>query len=591
MKSIYTEFLNKGLIFDKTTQSLSSLPYEISDLKIKANDFVTFSVYNEVVKKLYYNMLFLYRACNVADFKVFNTYVFSISSQNNNGFKTYIKEGNYYSTENNILSSTIDAVLINTRFSNNQLSYLICMSEQALTVLSMTNEGSTGVSFTNTLVGSLSSEIRYGKLVDIKTSGDDNLYVVDSKYGNIYHYDIRNLNTDENIFNKKFVLKGIIGGQGGITDKNKFNEIKNIAVNDQYVVVQDYKNKCFKVFDKNLNWVSTNIFTKIFNKLEFFTCILLGKNNELYCGKDKSIFKFNFINNELVLEKEYFVGSYLKEEEIIKNLKLFQTDGSVIYVITQKSVKKIWVTVLDYIIGQNNVTDNVDIKWLTTTKTVDNKDILTIYSGNESVENFSYFYDNININSLLRDNSFFIYTMEEDLFIRGDEYVQSWVMLKNFKKIYYNLLLLIQNLNYVYKEENLGNNYPSIKEKLYNFNILGYFNEIKFEDNFDIGVNEILQSDVLNRCINQVVELQQIIMLYLISNLNDTVYYSPEPEKIKPSARKYFYFADESLIMSPNPVKLDIFQSLAPGAGIVASLGGAPFEGINGISIKEGVEI
>ena len=164
-------------------------------------------------------------------------------------------------------------------------------------------------------------------------------------------------------------------------------------------------------------------------------------------------------------------------------------------------------------------------------------------------------------------------------------------MIKSFKKLFYNILLLIKNIKYRYKEENLGRSYPSIKKKIYNTNLLGFYNQIKFEDDFIIGINEILQGDILNRCIQQIVDLQSVIIVYLINNLDDSVYLSPEPEKAKSTVKKYFYFVDESLIMSPNPVKLDVFEALSPGPGIVASIGGAPLEGISGISITEGVNI
>lgn len=592
MENIYSEFNKSDLIFDKTTQSLSALPYSYDDVKVKVNDFVTASVYNSIIDKLYYNTLYIYRACNVADFRMFSSYVFSLSSEIDNRFKFYIKENQYFNTANTILSSTIDAELINTQYSNNSLFFLICMDKQNISVLSLSEEGDCSLQFTTTKVGSVSSDIEFVDLIDVKCSGDNNLYIVDSFYDNIYHYDITNLNINENIFNKKLVLKNIIGGQGDVSIKNKFSKIKNIAVNNNYVVVQDNLSKCFKIFDKNLNWVNTCIFTKLFNKHSHFTCMLLGEDNTLYCGKNKSIFKFTFLNNELIFEKEYYVGVYFREDEYIKNLKIYQTDKKIIYIITQKSIKKVWITVLDYIIGQYSFDGegDVDIKWLTTTKGKNESDIITLYSTKNEKDNFSFYYDSLYINSLLDDNKFAVYS-KEDTYIKEDEYVESWILLKNLKKIYLNLLILVKNLKYRYKEENLGQAYPSIKDKLYNYNLIGFFNNIVFEDNFDIGVNEILQSDVLNRCVTQIIELQNIIILYLVNNLNDTVYFSPEPEKLKPTARKYFYFADESLIMSPNPVKLDIFEALAPGAGIVASLGGAPFEGINGISITEGVQV
>lgn len=591
MKSIYTEFINSGLLFDKTTQSLSSLPYLYEDVKIKANTFVTSAEYNSSIDKLFYNTLFIYRACNVADFKVFSSYNFSLSSQENNNFKFYINEKQFYNTANLILSSAIDAELISTKFSNNKLFYLLCASRKNVSVLSLSDEGDCSLEFTTTKVGSISSDINFGNIVDIKTSSDNNLYIADDLYGNIYHYDITNLNLNENILNKRLVLKNVIGGEGDANNKTKFGKIKNLAVNDNYIVVQDYYNKCFKIFDKNLNWVNTCIFTKLFNKVEEFTSILLGDDNSLFCGKNKSLYKFKFLNNEFIFEKEYDISQYFRDDEYVQNLKLYQTDKKIIYIVTKKSIKKVWISVLDYIIGQYSFEndENVNIRWLTTTNSGKGNDILTLYSTKNEKDNYSFYYDDVFINSLFDNKDFNIYSKDE-VYIKENEYVSSWVFVKNLKKIYLNLLTIVKNIKYRYKEENLYQSYPSIKEKIYNFNLLGFLN-IENNSNFDIGINEILQSSVINRCISEILDLQQIIIIYLINNLNDTVYYSPEPEKLQPTVKKYFYFADESLILSPNPVKLDIFQALAPGAGIVVSIGGAPIEGIDGINITEGVNI
>jgi hypothetical protein len=593
MKSILSEFKESGLLFDKTTQSLTALPYEYNDVKIKVNDFVTSAVYNKCIQKLYYNLLFLYRACNVANFDLFNTYSFSLCTDTDNVLKNYNLEKQFYETKNDLLSGTKEAVLINTEFSNNNLNFLICINDKSVSVFSLNKEGSSSLFFNSTLVNGVSSDIKYSNLVDIKNSGDNNLYIVDDVYNNVYHYDISNLNKNENIFNKKLVLKNLIGGDGDVNERNRFGKIKNIAVNDNFLVVQDYENRCFKIYDKNLNWINTCIFYKLFKENEFFTCILLGKDNTLYCGKGKTIYKFNLVEKELIFEKEYYIGSYFRDEEEIQNLKLFQADKNIIYILTQTSIKKVWITLLDYIIGQYDIdnSEGVELKWLTTTRSEDEQDILSLYSTNGIKENFSLYYDKISLNSLLDVYDFPIYSLKEDLYLNKEEYVQCWTLIKNFKKLFYDVLLLIKNIKYRYKEENLGRSYPSIKKKIYNVNLLGFYNQIKFDDDFIIGVNEILQSDIINRCVQQIVNLQSVVVVYLINNMDDSVYLSPEPEKAKSTVKKYFYFVDESLIMSPNPVKLDVFEALSPGPGIVASIGGAPLEGISGISITEGVNI
>ena len=195
MKSIFTEFEKSGLIFDKTTQSLSALPYEYDDIKIKVNEFVTSSVYNKAILKMYYNLLYIYRACNVADFNLFNTYNYSLSTEENNQLRFYIEQKQFFETKSNILSGTFEAVLINTDFSNNELNFLLAIDSTRVSVISLQKDGVCNLAFTNTLVGGVSSDIRYADLIDIKSSGDNHVYLVDGGYNNIYHYDVINLIT------------------------------------------------------------------------------------------------------------------------------------------------------------------------------------------------------------------------------------------------------------------------------------------------------------------------------------------------------------------------------------------------------------
>ena len=134
MKSILAEFNESGLMFDKTTQSLTALPYSYDDVKIKVNDYVITSTYNNCIKKLYYNLLFLYRACNVADFNLFDTYSYSLSTEPNNSFRFYTTERQFFETKNNLLSGTIESVLINTQFSNNNLNFLLCIDNKSVDI-------------------------------------------------------------------------------------------------------------------------------------------------------------------------------------------------------------------------------------------------------------------------------------------------------------------------------------------------------------------------------------------------------------------------------------------------------------------------
>ena len=232
----------------------------------------------------------------------------------------------------------------------------------------------------------------------------------------------------------------------------------------------------------------------------------------------------------------------------------------------------------------------MSFKWLSVAPYSDELDIVALYGySNQGGENLSINLDKTYYNSLLNTFNFNVYSQDE-INVNSEEYVQSWVIVKNLQKALTNCLLLLQNIKFRFFEKE-GNQYPIIDKKVYNSSFFSFVNSLTLNNDFSIGVNEIFQSEVINRCLKQIYDLQIIILIYIINNQDNRVYYSPDPSFNDPSVKKYVYYVDDSLILSPNPIKLNIFSELGPGAGLLTSLGGAPYTGIQGIVVQEGVNI
>lgn len=593
MISIYNEFLDTGFILDKTTQSLSALPYTYDDCKVKTNQYVTSNNFNSSVEKLYNNLMYIYRGCSVGSFEVFYSYLYSISSSR---FSPYYKSSIDNYTFNNILTATSSPHLTASKGGvylpykkGEDGNYLFFIDNENISCV-YTDLVNVKFVFKTTNIDPLSGDIKFKHLTDIKSDKKSVLYVVDNVYNNIYQYNIKNFLEGENIYQEKLFLKNIVGGIGSVTDKNKFNGLYNIAVDENYVVAQDVYNSSFKLYDSNLNWLGTTTLIKIFKKVSKFDAIYLH-NSSLYCGVSSNIFKFNLINNSFVFEKEYSLKNYFNGDEYIRGIEKIDSNEQIVYIVTNKSVKKVWLSSLEYVVGEFNYGNNPnrDIKWLASTSYSSSLDILALYSNNGLVDNLSINQDNVYYNSLLNNNNFEIYS-KNDCLVKKDEYVQPFVLLKCLEKIYYSTLTLLQNVKYKFAED-VTFPYPVITEKIYNQQFLGFVDNLSYDSNFDIGVNEIFQAEVLNRCIKQIHDLQLILLVYFINNKSSKTYYSPDPGKVNPAIKSFVYFCDESIILTPNPVKLDIFGELYPGGGVLTSLGGAPYRGIEGITIEEGVNI
>lgn len=593
MIDIKQEFEKTGMLLDKTTQALTAFPYDFDSVKIKSNDYVTEKVFNDAVRKLHYNFLYLYRGCNVSNFEVFNAYYYTLSSINNAPYYRAIYNDQYtlMTTRSSLITSTSAAVLLPYN-QKRQSSYLFASEPGFITCIE-TGKDITRLVFKTNNVDPLSGDIKFKNITDIKTDFYENFYVVDRAYNSIYQYNVNNFVSEEYIYREKLFLKTLIGGLGDVNDNNKFNGIKNIAVSESIVVAQDVNNRCFKIFDKNLNWLNTSVFENIFLREGYFEGILLDKDNNLYCGKNTKIYKFKFLSDLNLYEygDSYDLENYFESEEFIRSFHLVPSNNDIFYIQTNKSIKKIWFTSVNYVIGQFNLknNNNRDIRWMSVANFDSEKDLLTLYSLKNGLENLSFNLDKTYYNTLLNREEVNIYELN-DLLIDKDEYVQSWVILSKLSKLYYNIFILLQNIKYKYSEIP-GISYPVIDKKIYNRGFLGYLDSLGYEKNFDIGVNEIFQSEVFNRTLKEIYNFQLTILLYIINNKSEKNYLSPDPYINNLTSKRYIYYVDDSLLLIPNPITLNIFQELSPGAGILASLGGAPIISDESISITEGVNL
>lgn len=592
MIDLRQEFNKTGLLLDKTTQALTAFPFDFDELKIKSNEYVTDTVFNASIKKLHYNFLYLYRGCNVSNFEVFDSYSYNLSSIATSPFYKIVNNGyNLGTTKNSLITATNASVLLPYN-SNTQSSYIF-MSEPNFITCMQTGKNVLRLVFKTDNVDPLSGDIKFKNITDIKSDYYENFYVVDNAYNSIYQYNVANFVSNEYIYREKLFLKNLIGGVGAVTDNNKFNNVKNIAVGADIIVAQDVNNKCFKIFDKNLNWLNTCSFNIIFEKEGHFEGIILDKYNNLYCGRNSMVYKFNFLRHENIYEFEqvFQLNNFFNANEHIKSMHMVPSNNDIFYLHTNESIKKIWFTNVNYVIGQFNYNGdyNRNIKWMSVAKFDDARDTLALYTLAGGMENLSFNLDKTYYNTLLNVEDIDIYA-QDDLLIHKEEYVQSWTILSKLSKLYYNIFILLTNIKYKYSEMP-GLSYPVVDKKIYNRGFLGYLNSTDYEKNFDIGVNEIFQCEVFNRVLNEIYTFQLTLMLYVINNFTQKTYLSPDPFINNPTSKRFVYYVDDSLLLIPNPITLNIFEEVSPGAGVLVSLGGAPIDSDDSISIVEGVNL
>ena len=589
MNSVLQEFNKTSMLFDKTTKDATVLPYELEEVRVKTNTFLSVHSLNTILKKLYFNFLFLYKNSTIGDFRVFETQDFSISAFSH---YPYVKEvkftESFLDTNSSLFLNSSGAVLV----TDNKLKdfrYLITYSDNKLVGLQLKRDSVEFV-FNTTLIDTVSGSINFLEISDIKCYDNKNLFVVDSAYNIIVKYDISTFISNENIYQRKPIVKKVVGGVGTLEDRNKFASIRKITSNNNLLVAYDEGNKCFKIFDTNLNWLNTIVISKFFTGVvDKIIDIILLENNDIICCDINNLYYFIYDNNSYTLSKTYNKEKFFRSGEYITKLNLCFFNKNIVYVVTNKSIKKLWVTQLDDFIGEYYIEENnSNIVWMCNSRYSDNEDSIVLYSKkNNNKQLFNVYKDSLFLNSLLNNLDFEIYN-EQDIILNQEEYIQSWVLVKAFKKIQYNNFIVGKEVKFKFLEDK-NKEYDSIIDKIYNNSIVNFSNDFDFDDNFNIGINEIFQAEVINRIIANTINFQKILLRFVINNKSEKIFLSPNPFRGDDALKSYYYFVDESLLLDPNPVILQVFEELSPGPGLSTSLGGAPYSSLDDISIVEGV--
>jgi len=582
MVSILQEAKDRGFIFDETTQKTNTLPYVESDILIAPNEFVTAATFNTRLKHLHYNFLFLYKMCNFGDFEIPKKNVFSLSGNNFSLYETNFKRR--ISTENTFLDESKRGAVSYYIPKLGGFVLFYCTSKQILTTL-VYNDSLRLISNSNS-IDPLSGSIEFGNITDVKVSTKDNLYVVDNNYKNIYLYNVSQIISDEKIYRNLPFIKSAIGGPGPIQENNKFNNINNITVNENFVVVEDDINKCFKILDVNLNWLNTASLKIFFDRIGKFDSIAIDKDNKIFGIKNKQLFVFKINQNfNLSLVNSYSIKSYIDKDEKILNLEFSYQDPAVFYIITNKAVKKVWSTNPDKCIGEFIPGNNISWGSIFTYNDEEDSIILKTDGARGGFLLLGY-RDFLNLSSLLTNIDLQIYS-EEDFLIKKDEYTSNWSYQKSIKKLYYNLIALLREIKFRLLEDN--DDISTIIDRFYNKTFLSY--QANFNEPYDlnIGLNEMFQAEVVNRLLKEIYTLQNVLLLYAVNNKTTKVYFSPAPEKDRPESLVYTYYVDESLILSPSPARLAPFQDFVPLGGLSFTFGGAPYQGNESISVIDGI--
>jgi len=570
MKSIAKEFLDHGLNYDRLPSDIFSLPHQFEEIKIQPNDLAVATVFNQKIKKLYDNFLYLYGLCFISNFDINKKYKGWFDEVN--GFIPANYNDFWYTATRGktpALSASTKAIAfrdprspntINKLFASNSSVGILTMEKiiedieyvnlplQIILTSGLTpgtpeynnvlgnierqrnyiNSYRGEVKFTQTSIDPLSGSINFQSIGGIAQINNELLYVTDSVYDNVYAYNLKDAAGNDNIKKNILFQLNIVGGEGSVQEKIKFNT-PTLAVNvDNNILIIDQVNSCFKVFDKNLNWLSTSTQSVFFEKYPkqnaaaFYSAqrlLVIATDSDLHLFYVSSTFDITHIKTVNV-----YTTTTLAVNNII-DIKFANYDPDVLYILTNKSIIKKWMSKLEKNIAAFDIDnpENLDqdlgsFYWFALSPLNNKTDIILVRAGKENVNSFIVVLeDDLNLVSLLKQEDFEVYS-KNDVCLNSEEYVSSWTYNKSFKKLLYNLNLLVANIAfrfYTREKETTGTAEFIFKT----YNELVAEKTIQDTNNYaNIFINENFQSETINRCFSLLFNYQNYILTNLTNN-------------------------------------------------------------------------
>jgi len=450
---IVQEVENYGLIYDRYPSQALSLPYSLEEIKIQPNDTVNSDVINLKLQHLYENFLYLYTRSKIA------SNIIPISSTATLGMSTYFT---YLAWNYNLSTSEFKPVTWSLPDAFNNIRVIHAVSSPDLQEYSIF--GSNGrtlfiVRSTDTESQVLSTSVitqyntpdnnnvSFSNIVSIADGPDHSILVLDKGNNSLYQYDARGYTTDNNIFYNRLIFRNLLGGLGSADDKLSFNAPADVITYDEKIYVLDAGNSCVKKYDQNLNWMNTYRLNIDFlntnpSKLKVdsagnFFCLLSGN-------------KINVYSNDFQQKTEIAVD-YLNTTEKITDIVFSKTNSNIYYVVTNENIYKGLVnnpgdTIGKYLLYLFRYNDTQTISAFTSIGIGSNdKNLIVSKNPSTNAQIIGAFYDNINLYDALSIPNFDIYTMD-NIAIKPEEYVQSWVVNKSLVKLVTNHLRFIEQI-------------------------------------------------------------------------------------------------------------------------------------------------
>lgn len=396
--SVKDSFENYDSSISRAFYDKLELPYSLSDVRVKPNDWQYASTINSSFDKLKTNIDYLSASCAINNINFPKAYGGYLGTRFGN-FKWHTQSV-AENLQNNLFYSLRSAQFVNDK--------MIVLNGDSIEIYNV-SENPSKLFSTNRISD---AEVLLNPVKLNYLSVEKRLYVLDNTKKIIYvcNFDIDNPSDIE--------LTHYWGGVGSKEDRTKFNNPVDFCLDDKnnlYVVDSD--SEVIKVYNKNLNWIR-NISVSEFQN-----------NKPLSISQRNGLFSVSTQNGINILMDEFGnVSETITSSGSTKSVLNTLHEG-IIYIINGKNIAK--YTINDTIINENTFNDDVvDVVF-------DEFHCYAVFS-----DYILKFVDFIEINKVINNIETLSGFDWNSIFINESEFVTDYIFNDSFKKIHDNISLL-----------------------------------------------------------------------------------------------------------------------------------------------------
>ena len=331
--------------YDRVVDDEAVLPFSRESILINNNDFLTYDLIAERLKRLHENNTYIFSRLFLPSNNIpftENVSFLALKTANDTTLNLLTSfEGNTTFTDSanfKVLGNIKDFVVKrNNEFSDTYAFFGITDTEF---VTLTSNRSSTDIIEVSNKVETEQNSLTFTSLEHISIN-DTHAFISDSTNNVVYKYEIAGyFNGDYALANKRNFIE-LIGGEGAVSDPTRFKSPKQITCNNNNIVVYDSGNYICKVYDINFNYIQQ--IRGIPLKVETLVALEFNDlSNNLYIVTITNArnIKLYVYDGDFILQETYILDEELEDGEVITNITFSNNDSNIWYLCTNMYVYK-----------------------------------------------------------------------------------------------------------------------------------------------------------------------------------------------------------------------------------------------------------